>query len=75
MIERFSPSSLRANLYRVLDRVLDSGQPVEIERRGRNLRIVVEQEAKLDLLRPHPEYLKGDAEKIVHMDWSHEWRP
>jgi hypothetical protein len=75
MIERFSPSRLRANLYRVLDRVLESGQPVEIERRGRRLRIVVEQGAKLDLLTPHPNYLKGDAEAIVHMDWSHEWRP
>jgi hypothetical protein len=75
MIERFSPSRLRANLYRVLDRVLDSGRPVAVERKGRRLRIVAEQGAKLDLLKPHPEYLKGNPEAIVHQDWSDEWRP
>ncbi|QBQ53544.1 type II toxin-antitoxin system Phd/YefM family antitoxin [Nitrosococcus wardiae] len=75
MIQHLSPSRLRANLYRILDYVLESGEPVEIERKGRRLRIVVEQGGKLDLLKPHPEYLKTRPEDIVHMDWSQEWRP
>jgi hypothetical protein len=75
MIENLSPSRLRANLYRILDHILESGEPVEIERKGRRLRIVVEREEKLDLLKPHSEYLKGSPEDIVQMDWSEEWRP
>jgi hypothetical protein len=33
-------SQLRQNVYRVLDQVLETGEPAEIERRGRRLRIV-----------------------------------
>jgi hypothetical protein len=72
MIESLSPSRLRANLYRILDHILESGEPVEIERKGRRLRIVVEREEKLNLLKPHSGYLKGSPEDIVQMDWSEE---
>jgi antitoxin (DNA-binding transcriptional repressor) of toxin-antitoxin stability system len=75
MIEHLTPSRLRANLYRVLDRVLATGRPVTIERRGRRLQIVPEAGRKLDALKPHPDYLKDDPEALVHMDWSREWRP
>ena len=33
-------SRLRDNVYRILDEVLDTRRPVEIERRGQRLRIV-----------------------------------
>ena len=75
MFKRLTPSRLRANLYRILDRIAESGEPVEIERKGRALRIVAEQDAKLDLLKPHPEYLQVSPDDLVHVDWSHEWRP
>ncbi|PWG62957.1 type II toxin-antitoxin system Phd/YefM family antitoxin [Spiribacter halobius] len=75
MIEHLTPSRLRANLYRVLDRVLATGRPVTIERRGRRLQIVPEASRKLDALKAHPDYLKDDPEALVHMDWSGEWRP
>jgi hypothetical protein len=75
MIEHITPSRLRANLYRILDQILASRQPVEIERKGKRLRIVAEQSGTLDLLKPHPDYLKVPPEDIVHMDWSGEWRP
>lgn len=69
------PSQLRENIYRILDQVLDTGIPVEIERHGKLLRIVpVETRSKLDNLKPHP-YLLSDAEDLVHLDWSGEWQP
>ncbi|MES1241036.1 MAG: type II toxin-antitoxin system Phd/YefM family antitoxin [Acidobacteriota bacterium] len=69
------PSQLRENIYRILDQVLDTGIPVEIERNGKLLRIVpVEPRSKLDNLKPRP-YLLSDAEDLVHLDWSGEWRP
>jgi antitoxin (DNA-binding transcriptional repressor) of toxin-antitoxin stability system len=75
MLEALSPSRLRQNLYRILDRVLQTGEPVEITRKGKRLLIIREEPRKLDSLKPHPEYLRGDPEDLVHMDWSDEWRP
>ena len=72
---RYSISALRANLYRLLDRVLETGEPLEIERNGARLRIApLDQAGRLDRLRPHPDFLVGDPEEIVHLDWSDEWR-
>lgn len=71
-------SKLRENIYNVLDQVLKTGVPVEVERRGRRLRIVPVEEtrkSKLDRLVPHPEYLRCDPEELVHLDWSSEWKP
>lgn len=71
-----SASELRQNVYRLLDEVLRTGQPLEIERGGRRLRIVpVEAPAKLSRLSPHPGTIVGDPEDLVQLDWTHEWRP
>jgi hypothetical protein len=68
-------SALRENIYRILDEVLETGVPVEIERRGKILKIApTEGRSKLDNLRPRP-YLLSDPEELVHLDWSEEWRP
>lgn len=76
MAKPYSVSRLRANLYKLLDRVLETGVPVEVERRGRRLRIVPgEPEGRLVNLSPHPDYLRCDPEDLVHLDWSGEWRP
>ena len=75
-MKRYSASALRADLYKLLDRVLETGEPLEIERRGRVLRIVAERKtSKLDLLKPHPGFINGDPMDLVHMDWSSEWKP
>lgn len=75
MTQRLSISALRANLYRLLDRVLETGIPLEVERKGARLRIApLEPAGRLARLRPHPGYLPGDPEDIVHLDWSGEWR-
>ncbi len=77
---RLTASKLRQNIYRVLDRVLETGVPVEIERHGRRLRIVpagsrrAPPRSKLAGLKTRP-YLRVDPDTLVHIDWSHEWRP
>ena len=76
MSKPYSVSRLRANLYRLLDRVLDTGVPLEVERKGRRLRILpADSGGRLGNLRPHPEYLAADPDSLVHLDWSEEWRP
>lgn len=65
-------SALRKDIYRLLDEVAATGKPLDIERKGKLLRIVpVEPPGKLARLRPH-DCLTGNPEDIVHLDWSKE---
>ena len=73
---KYSVSALRADLYRLLDRVLETGVPLEVERNGQTLRISpVPTGRRLDRLKPHPGAITGDPEDLVHLDWSDQWRP
>jgi hypothetical protein len=70
-----SSTKLRENIYALLDEVLETGKPLEIRRKGRKLFIVPEPpSSKLARLRKRPT-IKGDPEKLVHRDWSKEWKP
>jgi antitoxin (DNA-binding transcriptional repressor) of toxin-antitoxin stability system len=69
-------SKLRENIYRILDQVLETGVPVEIERRGKILKIVpTEPPKKLDKLIDRANFLRVDPEDIVELDWSNTWQP
>ena len=74
MVMKLSLTKARADLYKIVDRVLETGVPVEIERHGRKIRIVsVRPKSKLDNLVKHPGTIIGDPDEIVHLDWSGEW--
>lgn len=69
-------SQLRQDIYRLIDQVLQTGVPLEIERKGRRLRLVADPVGdKLDRLERHPEAVTGDPEDLVDVTWTHEWRP
>lgn len=71
-----SASELRQDIYRLLDEVLETGVPLEIERKGRLLRIVpADGHSKLARCEGRPGYITGDPDDLVHVDWSQEWRP
>ncbi len=73
---RITATKLRADIYNVLDRAIDSGEAVEIERNGHVLRLVPPAKASVfDRLMPHPGTIVGDPDDLVHLDWSHEWKP
>jgi len=68
-------SALRENIYRILDEILETGVPLEIERKGRLLLIApLEPRSKLANLKPR-DLIVGDPEDLVHLDWSGEWNP
>jgi hypothetical protein len=70
---KVTASKLRENIYNILDQALETGVPVEVERKGRILKIVPQPKpSKLDKLKKR-DYLVGDPESIVHMDWLKEW--
>lgn len=69
-------SELRQNIYQLLDEVLQTGVPLEVELKGQRLRVVpAERVSRIASLRPHPEAVPGDLEALVHLDWISEWRP
>jgi hypothetical protein len=68
-----SATKLRQNLYSILDQIIESGIPVEIERKGHILKIFPEKPVnKLDRLEEH-DCIIGDSGDIVHIDWSELW--
>jgi prevent-host-death family protein len=71
-----SATELRANIYKLLDQVIETGVPLEIERNGHVVRLVAEKpQSKWDRLVPRPESVVGDPDDLVHMDWYDEWKP
>ena len=67
-------STLRNNIYRLLDKVLETGIPLEIERKGRRLKIISDgKTSKLDNLKKR-DILNTNADEIVHIDWSDQWK-
>jgi hypothetical protein len=70
---KVSASKLREDIYNILDKALETGVPVEVERKGLVLKIVPElTPSKLAKLKKR-DCLVGDPESIVHMDWLTEW--
>lgn len=71
---RVSASKLRENIYQILDQVIATGEPVEIERKGKVLRISPEPKpgSKLSRLTKRPG-LVHDIDSIAGMSWIDEW--
>ena len=68
-------STLRANIYKMLDRVIETGQPILVKRGDRAVRIVpVERPSRLKQL-PRRRIVPGHAESLVSVDWSKNWKP
>ncbi|MFZ4811520.1 MAG: type II toxin-antitoxin system Phd/YefM family antitoxin [Ilumatobacteraceae bacterium] len=68
-------SKLREDIYRVLDHVLATGEPVEIERNGRRLRITADDApTRLSRLVRRNGIVTGDSDDLVQLDWSDEWQ-
>jgi len=68
-------SKLRQDIYRILDQVIETGIPAEIERKGKIVRIVPPEESeKLSRLSKR-DLFDGDPEELVHVDWTGTWRP
>lgn len=69
-------SQLRADVYRILDRAIATGEVLEIERNGHILRLVPPgKRSWLDRLPRREGVVVGDPEDLVHIDWSAEWKP
>lgn len=68
-----TPTQLRANIYNLLDEVLQTGLPLEIKKGDKKLRIIpVDKVDKLKNLVSRPEAIQGDPDELVEINWMDE---
>ncbi len=75
MSKPVTPSQLRQDVYRLIDAVLETGEPLEVTRNGRRLRLVLDEPGpdRLAAIQVNPDVIAGDPDELVSMDWSSEW--
>lgn len=65
-------SNFRADIFRLLDKVIETGHPLEIERKGQVLQIIPKESvSKLSNLVRH-NCILCNPEELIHMDWEKE---
>lgn len=68
-----TPTELRKDIYKLLDEIIKTGVPLEIDRGGQMLRITAVQPVnKLDVLVHRPEVVVGDPADLVEVSWEEE---
>jgi len=69
---KVSATELRQNLYRIIDSVLETGEAVEIARKGGTVRIVPDRRGSIwDRLEVH-DVIRGEIEGPWHDIWDGE---
>ena len=71
---KVTASKLRENVYRLLDQVLQNGTPVQIQRKGRTLKIVAEDAPQKTSRLVRRNIINGEPTDLIHLDWSNEWK-
>lgn len=67
-------TELRANLYKVVDQVIETGVPVEVLRDGHRVKIILaDGPSKFQRLTHRSDVMNDDPESFVHCDWLSEW--
>lgn len=71
-MEPLSLTALRSRLFKVVDGIIETGIPVEIERKGKRLKIVmVEKKRKIENLKKR-NCIIGDPDDLIDLKVS-EW--
>lgn len=69
----FSASSLRADIYNILDHSLQTGTPIRIERNGKILTITPErQSSKISNIKKM-DLNAGNSDEIASLTWEKNW--
>jgi hypothetical protein len=76
MAQKSSNITDHESFLEILDKVAETGVPLEIQRKGKRLLVTpIDKRRKLDQLESHPDFIVGNPDDLVHMDWSSEWEP
>lgn len=73
LMARIKASKLRANIYKILDSVIDTGEVVEVERGSSIVRITADKKmSKLSRLKKR-KTARGRLDNIFNITWEKEW--
>ncbi len=73
IMKTVTPTELRSNIFNLLDEILKTGVPIEINKGNKKLRIVpVEKTDKLQNLISRPNVITGDPNDLVDISWEKE---
>lgn len=71
---RLTPTELRRDIYRLLDQVLETGEPLEIERSGRTLLLVPVSGRRRRLADlPRRQAITCSPEELIATSWEDSW--
>lgn len=69
-------TELRGNLYKLIDQTIETGVPIEIERKGHILKVSLEKTpSKMSRLIARPETITQNGDDLLHADWMKNWNP
>lgn len=79
ILMKITATQLRQNIYKLLDSVVETGVPLEVERNGVILKIIAEHpQDKLKNIKAMPHLITGSPESLEDIDWSidlsEEWK-
>jgi hypothetical protein len=78
-MKHITATRLRSELYRILDEVARTGEPVVIERAAGKIVIQPAKSARTTRAktrpRSNPKLVVGSPDDLVHFDWSKHWKP
>jgi prevent-host-death family protein len=77
---KVTATKLRAELYQILDRVLETGEPVEVTRAAgtvvlRPLRSEKRSRRTKRKPKPNANLVVGNPDELIHFDWVSHWKP
>ena len=77
MPQPITATQLRANVYRILDHVLETGEALEVMRGGSKLLILPATVHETRRLKDRPKRngLNCTIDELVATSWEKEWRP
>ena len=75
MPQQVSDISIEKDILRLLDKVVKTGVPLEIERKGKRLLISpAKKHRNLDCLEKHQDFVVGNPDDLIHIDWTMDTR-
>lgn len=77
---KVTATKLRSELYQILDRVLATGESVEVTRAEGTVVIkplLSEKRSRPGKRKPkpNPNLVVGDPDDLIHFDWVSHWKP